>query len=100
MGDEPDLDPDISRSFFEGNVLNLDPSFLTENGIRLVSARMTTSCWISLRKGFLLVMVTHKHTCVIRINHKTSNTNISNKRLPLTLQIWYRWFVSWIETDY
>ena len=52
MGDEPDLDPDISRSFFEGNVLNLDPSFLTENGIRLVSARMTTSCWISLRKGF------------------------------------------------
>ena len=37
MGDEPDLDPEISRSFFEGNVLKLDPSLLTENGIRLVS---------------------------------------------------------------
>ena len=36
MGDEPDLDPDISKSFFEGNVLKLDPSLLTENGIRLV----------------------------------------------------------------
>lgn len=36
MGDEPDLDPEISRSFFEGNVLKLDPSLLTENGIRLV----------------------------------------------------------------
>ncbi|CAH3106557.1 unnamed protein product [Porites lobata] len=34
MGDEPDLDPEISRSFFEGNVLKLDPSLLTENGIR------------------------------------------------------------------
>ena len=36
MGEEPDLDPEISRSFFEGNVLNLDPSLLTENGIRFV----------------------------------------------------------------
>ncbi|XP_031549243.1 probable ubiquitin carboxyl-terminal hydrolase FAF-X isoform X2 [Actinia tenebrosa] len=34
MGDEPDLDPDISLSFFEGNVLKLDPVYLTENGIR------------------------------------------------------------------
>ncbi|XP_078379070.1 ubiquitin carboxyl-terminal hydrolase 9X-like isoform X2 [Oculina patagonica] len=34
MGDEPDLDPEISRTFFEGNVLKLDPSLLTENGIR------------------------------------------------------------------
>ena len=39
MGDEPDLDPEISRSFFEGNVLKLDPSLLTENGIRLVDNR-------------------------------------------------------------
>ena len=36
MGDEPDLDPEISRSFFEGNILKLDPSLLTENGIRFV----------------------------------------------------------------
>lgn len=36
MGDEPDLDPEISRTFFEGNILKLDPSLLTENGIRFV----------------------------------------------------------------
>ena len=34
MGDEPDLDPEISRSFFVFYVLKLDPSLLTENGIR------------------------------------------------------------------
>ncbi|EDO35056.1 predicted protein [Nematostella vectensis] len=34
MGDEPDLDPEISLSFFEGNVLKLDPALLTENGIK------------------------------------------------------------------
>ncbi|KAI5613502.1 putative ubiquitin carboxyl-terminal hydrolase FAF-X isoform X3, partial [Silurus asotus] len=34
MGDEPDLDPDINRDFFENNVLQLDPSLLTENGMK------------------------------------------------------------------
>ncbi|XP_069745429.1 ubiquitin carboxyl-terminal hydrolase 9X isoform X3 [Narcine bancroftii] len=34
MGDEPDLDPDINKDFFENNVLQLDPSFLTENGMK------------------------------------------------------------------
>ncbi|XP_070538663.1 ubiquitin carboxyl-terminal hydrolase 9X-like isoform X2 [Ptychodera flava] len=34
MGDEPDLDPDINRDFFENNILQLDPSLLTENGIK------------------------------------------------------------------
>ncbi|XP_066267004.1 ubiquitin carboxyl-terminal hydrolase 9X-like isoform X4 [Branchiostoma lanceolatum] len=34
MGDEPDLDPEINRDFFEGNVLQLDPALLTENGIK------------------------------------------------------------------
>ncbi|XP_025080256.1 LOW QUALITY PROTEIN: probable ubiquitin carboxyl-terminal hydrolase FAF-X [Pomacea canaliculata] len=33
MGEEPDLDPDITRDFFERNILQLDPSLLTENGI-------------------------------------------------------------------
>lgn len=45
MGDEPDLDPEISRSFFEGNVLKLDPSLLTENGIRFViQNKFTVKC--------------------------------------------------------
>ncbi|KAK7089931.1 ubiquitin carboxyl-terminal hydrolase 9X-like isoform X2 [Littorina saxatilis] len=33
MGEEPDLDPDITRDFFERNILQLDASLLTENGI-------------------------------------------------------------------
>ncbi|XP_052214421.1 probable ubiquitin carboxyl-terminal hydrolase FAF-X [Dreissena polymorpha] len=33
MGDEPDLDPEITREFFEKNVLQFDPSQLTENGM-------------------------------------------------------------------
>ena len=34
MGDEPDLDPDINKDFFENNVLQLEPSLLTENGMK------------------------------------------------------------------
>ncbi|XP_052519968.1 probable ubiquitin carboxyl-terminal hydrolase FAF-X [Budorcas taxicolor] len=34
MGDEPDLDPDINKEFFESNVLQLDPFLLTENGMK------------------------------------------------------------------
>ncbi|XP_039296311.1 LOW QUALITY PROTEIN: probable ubiquitin carboxyl-terminal hydrolase FAF-X [Nilaparvata lugens] len=34
MGDEPDLDPAINKDFFENNVLQLDPTLLTESGIK------------------------------------------------------------------
>jgi len=34
MGEEPDLDPAINKTFFEENVLQLDPTLLTENGIK------------------------------------------------------------------
>ena len=34
MGDEPDLDPEINRDFFESNLLKLDPALLTEANIR------------------------------------------------------------------
>ncbi|KAK6195512.1 hypothetical protein SNE40_000926 [Patella caerulea] len=33
MGEEPDLDPEITRDFFEKNILQLDPSLLTEHGM-------------------------------------------------------------------
>lgn len=33
MSDEPDLDPEINRNFFENNILQLDPSLVTESGI-------------------------------------------------------------------
>lgn len=29
MTDEPDLDPDVNRNFFENNVLQLDPSLVS-----------------------------------------------------------------------
>ncbi|XP_001604458.2 probable ubiquitin carboxyl-terminal hydrolase FAF-X isoform X1 [Nasonia vitripennis] len=34
MGDEPDLDPAINKDFFVYNILLLDPSLLTESGIK------------------------------------------------------------------
>ena len=34
MGDEPDLDPSINKDFFENNILQLDPTLLTESGIK------------------------------------------------------------------
>ncbi|XP_012278998.1 probable ubiquitin carboxyl-terminal hydrolase FAF-X [Orussus abietinus] len=34
MGEEPDLDPSINKDFFENNILQLDPSLLTESGIK------------------------------------------------------------------
>lgn len=37
MGEEPDLDPEITKDFFEQNILQLDPSLLTENGMKWVS---------------------------------------------------------------
>ncbi|KAH9509417.1 putative ubiquitin carboxyl-terminal hydrolase FAF-X [Bulinus truncatus] len=33
MGEEPDLDPEITRDFFERNILQLNPDLLTENGM-------------------------------------------------------------------
>ena len=34
MGEEPDLDPSINKDFFENNILQLDPTLLTESGIK------------------------------------------------------------------
>lgn len=34
MGDEPDLDPAINKDFFVNNILLLDPTLLTESGIK------------------------------------------------------------------
>ncbi|XP_066599991.1 ubiquitin carboxyl-terminal hydrolase 9X [Prorops nasuta] len=34
MGDEPDLDPTINKDFFQNNILQLDPTLLTESGIK------------------------------------------------------------------
>ena len=34
MGEDPDLDPDIAKEFFENQILRLDPTLLTENGMR------------------------------------------------------------------
>ena len=34
MGEEQDLDPEITKKFFESNVLQFDASLLTENGMK------------------------------------------------------------------
>jgi len=36
MGDEPDLDPEITCEFFQNYVLKFDPTLLTESGMKLV----------------------------------------------------------------
>ena len=36
MGDDSDLDPEITCGFFESNILQLEASLLTENGIMYV----------------------------------------------------------------
>lgn len=33
MGDDPDLDPEITKQFFENNVLRIDPATLNEHGL-------------------------------------------------------------------
>ena len=33
MGEEQDLDPDITKDFFESQILQFDPALLTENGM-------------------------------------------------------------------
>lgn len=52
MGDEPDLDPDINKEFFESNVLQLDPSLLTENGIKCFERFFKT---VNYREGKLMI---------------------------------------------
>jgi ubiquitin carboxyl-terminal hydrolase 9/24 len=34
MGEEPDLDPAIIKDFFENNILQFDPTLLTESGMK------------------------------------------------------------------
>lgn len=34
MGEESDLDPAIYKNFFQNNILQLDPTLLTESGIK------------------------------------------------------------------
>ena len=53
MGEEQDLNPEISGKFFESKVLNIDQSCLTENGMEYVNAYMLIflfSLLLNLRK--------------------------------------------------
>nr|CAC38831.1 putative ubiquitin-specific protease [Mus musculus] len=52
MGDEPDLHPDINKEFFESNVLQLDPSLLTENGMKCFERFFKT---VNCREGKLMI---------------------------------------------
>ena len=54
MGEEPDLDPEITKDFFEANILQFDPSLLTENGMMWVTASLVLStCNFSLFEFYL-----------------------------------------------
>jgi len=45
MGDEPDLDPEITCEFFENYVLKFDPTLLTESGMKWVSCLVVGFSW-------------------------------------------------------
>ena len=59
MGDEPDLDPDINKEFFENNVLQLDPFLLTENGMKCFERFFKA---VNCREGKL---VTKRRACMM-----------------------------------
>ena len=50
MGEEQDLDPEITREFFENQILHFDPSLLTENGMTYVAVctftKISLAYWI------------------------------------------------------
>ena len=47
MGEDPDLDPDITKDFFEDQILKLDPNLLTESGMRCLSCTYLSACCIA-----------------------------------------------------
>ncbi|KAG1670256.1 putative ubiquitin carboxyl-terminal hydrolase FAF-X [Nymphon striatum] len=59
MGEEPDLDPEINKDFFENNLLQLDPCLLTENGMKCFdrffkAVNSKERKLIPKRRGFLM----------------------------------------------
>ena len=43
MGDEPDLDPEITKDFFEHNLLQFNAALLSENGMKYVLLNISLS---------------------------------------------------------
>ncbi|XP_050542237.1 probable ubiquitin carboxyl-terminal hydrolase FAF-X isoform X2 [Daktulosphaira vitifoliae] len=51
MGEEPDIDPSINTKFFVNNLLQLDPTLLTENGIKCLERFFKA---VNVKEGKLL----------------------------------------------
>ncbi|XP_074179594.1 ubiquitin carboxyl-terminal hydrolase 9X-like isoform X3 [Rhinolophus sinicus] len=93
MGDEPDLDPDINKDFFESNVLHLDPSLLTENGIKCFERFFkAVNCregkLVAKRKAYMmddleLIGLDYLWKVVIQ-----SNDDIANRAIDLLKEIY------------
>lgn len=50
MGDDPDLDPEITKQFFENNVLKIDPSTLNEFGLKCFERFFK---YVNMKEGLL-----------------------------------------------
>ena len=59
MGDEPDLDPEINKEFFQSNLLQLDPFLLTEAGIKCFERFFKT---VNIKEGKL---ITKRRSCMM-----------------------------------
>ncbi|CAH7488181.1 probable ubiquitin carboxyl-terminal hydrolase FAF-X [Phodopus roborovskii] len=93
MGDEPDLDPDINKEFFESNVLQLDPSLLTENGIKCFERFFKA---VNCREGKLMVkrrVYMMDNLDLIGLDYLwkvviQSNDNISSRAIDLLKEVY------------
>jgi ubiquitin carboxyl-terminal hydrolase 9/24 len=59
MGEEPDLDPEINKDFFESNLLQLDPGLLTEAGMKCLERFFKT---VNIKEGRL---VAKRRSCLM-----------------------------------
>ncbi|XP_057300867.1 probable ubiquitin carboxyl-terminal hydrolase FAF-X [Hydractinia symbiolongicarpus] len=50
MGDDPDLDPEITKQFFENNVLKISPANLNEHGLRCFERFFK---YVNMKEGLL-----------------------------------------------
>ncbi|XP_075815088.1 ubiquitin carboxyl-terminal hydrolase 9Y-like [Microtus pennsylvanicus] len=92
MGDDPDLDPDIIQDFFESNVLQLDPTLLTESGIKCFERFFKA---VNCREGKLMIkrrVYMMDDLDLIGLDYLwevviKSNDNISNRAIDLLKEI-------------
>ena len=74
MGDDPDLDPDITRLFFENNVLKTDPAMLNEHGLKYAPFILLIHLFFNIAK-YYFVIPPYIHTYMYSYTHTHTRTH-------------------------